>query len=100
MEQAWDHFPHTAASWLLLGAGGAITRDHVDSSGFNTWASVLAGPGKIWLLCLGPKNPDDDIFDSSHAWQDDLWANSNNDLNVLLGSFIWQSVYLPEGSTM
>ncbi|KAF8594091.1 hypothetical protein BDV93DRAFT_565786 [Ceratobasidium sp. AG-I] len=98
--QTWSHFPHDSASWLLLAGPGAISRDHVDAAGYCTWVNITAGEGKIWLTCLGPKDPAHDIFNNSSAWVDDVWAHNSSDPVYLIENFYWQSVYLPEGSTM
>jgi hypothetical protein len=95
-----NHFPHDLASWILVAGGGAVTRDHVDAAGLATWIHVLAGQGKVWLTCLGPKDPSCNIFDNATHWVDDQWSNSDAGVEYLLANFYWDAIYLAAGSTL
>ncbi|KAF8596305.1 hypothetical protein BDV93DRAFT_514237 [Ceratobasidium sp. AG-I] len=89
--QTWSHFPHRQSSWLLLGGPGAISCDHVDAAGYCTWVKITAGAGKLWLICLGPKDPHDDVHNNTAAWVDDCWAEHSSDPEFLVENYYWQS---------
>ncbi|KAG8712695.1 hypothetical protein FRC09_019563 [Ceratobasidium sp. 395] len=52
-------------SWLIVGSGGPVSPDHVDSAGKATYVKVEAGVGKLWLICLGRRDGADRITDSN-----------------------------------
>jgi hypothetical protein len=77
-----------------------LTRDHVDAAGYATYIKVLAGKGKLFLIGLGPKNPQQVIFDNTAPWVDDIWAENSSNGAFLVDKFHWQSVFVPEGGTL
>jgi hypothetical protein len=77
---------------MLLAGGGAINRDHVDACGLATYLEVLEGPGKIWMICLGPKSPSDNLFNNSKAWIDDRWGNCSKDFQFMKDNYVWEAI--------
>ncbi|QRW10239.1 hypothetical protein RhiLY_09238 [Ceratobasidium sp. AG-Ba] len=98
LRYTWDHFPK--GSWFLVGGGGAISADHVDASGHATFVFIIAGVGKIWLLCLGPKDSTKDIHNHSKPWGDNPWAHLSPEDHSWVPDYYWQAVFLPTASTL
>jgi hypothetical protein len=100
LPQTFSCYPHPPPSWCLLAAPGALTRDHVDAAGYGTYIKVLAGKGKLVLICLGPKDSQHLIFDNTRPWIDDIWAAHSSEGLFMVDHFHWQSVFVPEGGTL
>ncbi|KAG8720806.1 hypothetical protein FRC09_008934 [Ceratobasidium sp. 395] len=86
-------------SWLIVGGGGAVSRDHVDSAGKATYVKVEAGAGKLWLICLGRRDGADRITNSD-PWPAERWAYTTADNTSWVKDYHWQAIYLPKGSIL
>ncbi|QRV99730.1 hypothetical protein RhiJN_27749 [Ceratobasidium sp. AG-Ba] len=69
-------------------------------SGHATFVVIVAGIGKIWLICHGPKDKSQNIHKSSGPWIDSPWAHTGPKDISWVPNYYWQAVFLPVGSTL
>ncbi|QRV77002.1 hypothetical protein RhiJN_19847 [Ceratobasidium sp. AG-Ba] len=86
--------------WLIVGGGGAISHPHADAAGKATYVHCHTGVGKIWLLCLGPKEQHKSMFDNAQPWRNEPLAYVQADDVSWINNYYWQTVYLPPGATL
>ncbi|KAG9124707.1 hypothetical protein FRC07_010548 [Ceratobasidium sp. 392] len=84
----------------IEGGGGAVTRDHVDAAGKCTFVGVKGGPSKLWLMCLGSKDPAMQGFTNTHPWLSDPCAHTKAKDISWVREYYWQIIHLPKGSTL